>query len=90
MQRRGQVPYGWKVDPAAPDGPLIEDPEEQVNIHTIVGLAEQGSSYREIAAELECLGRPPRGERWHHTTIARIVQAKLGASPRSTRARRDD
>jgi hypothetical protein len=87
--RRGQVPYGWKVDPAAPDGALVEDPEEQVNIATIVGLAREGSSYRDIAAELECRGRPPRGAAWHATTIARIVQQHLGASPRSTRRERD-
>jgi len=42
----GRVPYGFKI---APDGRLVEDPEEIKNIQRMKRLRRRGWSYREIA-----------------------------------------
>jgi len=67
------APFGftWR------EGQLVEDPGEQRTILEICELAADGCSRKEIAERLELdRGRhPPRGERWHVTTVQRILRA---------------
>jgi DNA invertase Pin-like site-specific DNA recombinase len=54
---------------------LIEDDDEQAAIRRIVELRDQGASLRSIAATLDAEGRKPkRGDRWHPTTVARVLE----------------
>jgi site-specific DNA recombinase len=71
-ERVGQVPLGYVV---AEDGVrLLEQPNEQQAIRLVHELRQQGLSIRAIAAELTRRGVPGRSERWHPTTVARLLQ----------------
>lgn len=64
----GTAPYGWR-DVA---GKLVKVPEEQAVIAMVHELTAKRESARAIILALEARGIPPRGERWHITTIQRI------------------
>lgn len=69
----GIIPYGYDL---APDGKrLIENAAEQANIATIVELRSEGLSARAIIAELEKRElKPPRGAKWHVSTVMSICR----------------
>jgi DNA invertase Pin-like site-specific DNA recombinase len=67
----GQVPFGWR----ASEGRLERVPSEQRAIDRARRLRSQGRSYRVIAEVLESEGHRPRGERWHVTTVQRLLRA---------------
>ena len=71
-ERVGGVPLGARV---AADGVHLEaDPGEAEALEIVRELRAAGVSIRAIAAELNARGVPARGERWHPTTVARLVR----------------
>lgn len=77
MQRNGlrtsnRPRFGWKVDPKDASR-VIRDGDEQDTIATMIRLRKQGIGNTFIARALMIQGRKPRGERWHGTTVRRIL-----------------
>jgi len=71
----GSLPIGRGVDAA---GVLIDgDAAEREALAIIAELRAGGLSIRAIAAELNDQGVPARGERWHPTTVARLVAREV-------------
>jgi len=73
MTRADRCPYGWKVDPDAPER-LAEDAEEQATIARIRQAHKNGGGLREIARSLDRAGIDCRGGRWvayDHSSILR-------------------
>ncbi len=67
----GIIPYGF--DLAADGKRLVENPAEQKTIATIVELRSKGLSARAIIAELlQRELKPPRGAKWHVSTVMTI------------------
>ncbi len=52
----------------------VENYDEQKAVREVLRLAAAGLSVRGIAVELDRSGHPPRGKRWHPTTVARILE----------------
>jgi site-specific DNA recombinase len=71
-ERVGSVPFGKRL---GPDGRLEDDPAEQEVIGLGGELKTEGLSVRAIAAELNRRQIPSRGNRWHATTIQRLLKA---------------
>lgn len=67
----GDRPLGRTV--AADGRTLVADPEEARALEIIRSLRDGGWSIRGIVAELEKLGVPARGSRWHATSVARLL-----------------
>lgn len=68
----GDLPVGAAL---AEDGvTLTADTAEAAAVDTIRDLRAAGMSVRAIAAELDARGIPARGERWHATTVARVLK----------------
>lgn len=56
---------------------MIPVPEELAIVRRILGLWRAGGSYAGIAAKLNADAVPAkRGGRWHHTTVAKVVQRR--------------
>jgi DNA invertase Pin-like site-specific DNA recombinase len=71
-ERVGQVPYGYKL---AADGITLEhDPEEQDIIFMVKGMRADGLTLQAITDKLNSDNVPARGEKWHLTTVARILK----------------
>lgn len=66
----GRPPYGWKAE----GGELVPDENEQEVLRLAGQLREEGRSLREIADALDAAGHEPKGERWHPTTLARMLE----------------
>lgn len=76
-------PYGKTIGPQREVGgkmrwTLIDAPDEQMIIASIVALHEEGLSNRGIARRLNARNVPARGKQWDHVIIGRIV-ARNGA-----------
>lgn len=70
-ERVGGVPIGRTLDR---DGVhLVDHPVEALVVARVHALKEAGHSLRGIARVLESERVPARGERWHPTTVARIL-----------------
>ena len=72
--------YGWEIDPDSPPHPrsglptgVRQNAAEQKIIGQILLLAEVGLSAREIARQLKKASIPSRGNSWHHSTVAAIL-----------------
>ena len=76
-ERVGSVPLGSTV--AADGVHLAPDLAEARAIDLIAELRADGLSLRAIAAELNARGVPARGERWHPTTVARVLRREEAA-----------
>lgn len=71
-ERVGAVPVGSAV---ATDGrTLVADPAEARAVALIQELRADGMTIRAIAAALNARGVPARGDRWHPTTVARVLR----------------
>lgn len=67
----GSAPYGHRL---ASDGVHVEPhPDEQATLAKVRALRAEGYSMGKIAARLTADGIPPRGSRWHKTTVARLL-----------------
>lgn len=75
---RGSVPYGYKLD--AEGILLIEEPQEQLALRELLRLHHAGYSMRRITAKLNEGQYPARGQRWHVTTVARLLKRLLQAA----------
>lgn len=81
----GCPPYGWRrgteiADEGTRKGKRITlepVPEEQAIVGYIRQLRAEGATLREIVSRLEAEGHPPRGARWHLTSVARIISYTL-------------
>lgn len=72
-ERIGSVPYGWQL---AKDQRLLEEnPSEQGIIRLVSELRKSGLSLRGIVSHLNDSHIPARGQRWHLTTVARLLRA---------------
>jgi len=70
-ERTGQIPYGFRL---AVDGVSLKaDLDEQAVIEDVMELRAKGLTYKMISEELERRGIPARGEKWHITSVRRIV-----------------
>jgi hypothetical protein len=59
----------------AADGVHLEaDPGEAAALAVVRELRGVGLTIRAIALELDARGVPCRGERWHPTTVARLLR----------------
>lgn len=65
------APYGFRI--GADGDTLVPDDHEQRAIEMVRTLRAAGHSVREIVDALEAAGIPPRGSRWHPTTINRML-----------------
>ena len=68
---RYRVSFAWWK--GVEDGKLNMNASEQITIQIIHELAGRGMSVRKIAARLNDLRRPCRGNAWHKTTVHRIL-----------------
>jgi len=66
----GVAPFGTRSD----GDRLVFDPDEQQTIARIRELHAAGKGAKEIADTLQAEGRRPRGQRWYHVSVTRILQ----------------
>ena len=71
-ERVGGLPLGRTV--GADGVTLIENPAEARAVADVHRMRADGLSVRGIADELNRQGVPARGERWHATTVQRLVR----------------
>lgn len=69
-ERVGALPLGFEGDGSR----LAPNAVEQRAIARVLELRRAGLSIRAIAAALNREGTPARGNRWHPTTVARVLQ----------------
>ena len=56
---------------------MVPVPEELETVKRILTLWRRGQSYRSIAGQLNANGvKTKRGRRWHHSTVAKVVQRR--------------
>ncbi len=68
----GMAPFGKRV---SGDGVTLEEhPEEVATLETMLRWRSEGMSFRKIAQRLDDEGHAPRGERWHCTTVVRMIK----------------
>lgn len=72
-ERLGAPPLGKRVGPG---GELVPHVEEARALERMLELAGEGLSSRRIAATLDAEGHRPRGARWHHMTVQRILTSR--------------
>lgn len=63
-------PYGFRFEGKA----VVPDHDEQLVVAQVLDLHRDGNTYRGIADALNESEIPARGERWHHTTVFRLVR----------------
>lgn len=71
-RRVGGVPYGFRL---AADGRTLETDEgEAAVVAAVRELRASGLSLRRIISRMNAEGVPCRGQRWHPTTVARLLK----------------
>lgn len=65
------APYGFRI--GADGDTLVADDHEQRALELVRTLRAAGVSIRGIVAQLTAAGIPPRGARWHATTVNRML-----------------
>ncbi len=78
----GSAPFGYGPELGVdgrplPDAKLVPVESEQAALRRIRELAAAGVSHVRIATALGAEGFAPRGKRWHATTVARALRAKV-------------
>lgn len=68
----GTAPYGFRLD--AEGIHLLEEPLEQQALIRMWALHKEGYSIRKIAKKLDLEGHPARGNKWHATTVSRLIK----------------
>ena len=70
-ERVGKVPFGYRL---AADGVHLEaDADEQATLALVRRLRSERWTYRGITEKLNAQGVAARGERWHVTTVVRLL-----------------
>jgi site-specific DNA recombinase len=72
MTRADRCPFGQQPDPSDP-ARLIDHPEELAALERMRELRAEGKGAKAIAAALTAERFPCRGERWHLTTVRRLL-----------------
>ena len=67
----GSPPYGWA---RTPEGELEPVAAELAAVTRALELAQLGEDTSSIARTLEAEGHPPRGQRWHRSTVWRLLR----------------
>jgi DNA invertase Pin-like site-specific DNA recombinase len=71
----GAYGYGYRGAGKGRERDAAPDPSEQVAVRRIVELRQEGASYRQIAAELDAEGLPPRrAEHWSPMSVRSVVE----------------
>lgn len=70
-ERVGSLPFGFAVDGG---GRLVPCVSEQAALFRMRELAARGISQPQICKLLIAEGHQPRGQRWHVTTISRVLR----------------
>jgi len=71
-ERTGAIPFGYTVDD---DGTkLIRQPAEQMAIAAILLMRAEGMVITAITEEMNNSDHRPRGQKWHVTTVNRILK----------------
>lgn len=72
-ERLGQVPYGWTH--SAEGKELVPDRVELEALALMRTLAHEGLTFREIAAQLDARGFPPKrgGAKWSRSSVGQIL-----------------
>ena len=96
MGRSDRTPYGKQVDPTGPmiegrDGKqrparLIDNPAELAVLYRIHRLAADGMGARAITTWLNDNAMPCRGDRWHLTTVRRLLKKAVPAGNHNRQA----
>jgi hypothetical protein len=60
------------------DGRLVPYEPEKAALRRLYELADAGTSLRRIAASLDAERLPSRGDKWHPTTIRRLLARRTG------------
>jgi site-specific DNA recombinase len=80
MTRADRCPFGRQPDPSDPSR-LIDQPEEMATLERIRQLRAEGKGAKAITAALNAEGFPCRGQRWHLTTVRRLLGRQYRAGP---------
>jgi site-specific DNA recombinase len=72
MTRADRCPFGTKTDPSDPSR-LIDQPEEMAALERMRQLRAEGKGAKAITAALNAEAFPCRGQRWHRTTVRRLL-----------------
>ena len=72
MTRADRCPFGRQPDPSDPSR-LIDHPGERAALERIRQLREKRRGAKAITAVLNAEGFPCRGQRWHLTTVRRLL-----------------
>jgi DNA invertase Pin-like site-specific DNA recombinase len=73
------APYGFMEGPVVNDKRTwVESPIEQATIARVRLLSAEGLGVRAIASTLQREGIPPRGKRWHHQTVQKMLDRQNG------------
>jgi site-specific DNA recombinase len=80
MTRADRCPFGQQPDPSDP-ARLIDHPEELAVLEGIRQLRAEGKGAKAITAALNAERVPCRGERWHLTTVRRLLLREGAGAP---------
>ena len=81
MTRADRCPFGQQPDPSDPSL-LIDHPEELAVLERIRLLRAEGKGAKAITTALNAKKVPCRGERWHLTTVRRLLARERDGAPR--------
>jgi site-specific DNA recombinase len=80
MTRADRCSFGQQPDPSDP-ARLIDHPEELAVLEGIRQLRAEGKGAKAITTALNAEGVPCRGERWHLTTVRRLLLREGAGAP---------
>jgi DNA invertase Pin-like site-specific DNA recombinase len=80
MTRADRCLLGKQPDPCDPSR-LIDHPGELAALERIRQLRAEGKGAKAITAALNAEGFPCRGQRWHLTTVRRLLARQEGKAP---------
>jgi site-specific DNA recombinase len=72
VTRADRCPFGRQPDPSDPSR-LIDHPEEMAALERIRQMRAEGKGAKAITAALNAEGFPCRGQRWHLTSVRRVL-----------------
>lgn len=73
MTHEDTLPIGKMVDPKD-SRRMVDNPDEIPAVEMARKWRKAGESYSEIVRRLNASGYKPRGERWHRTTVVRMLK----------------
>lgn len=76
LRTGGRLPYGYDDI----DGRLVPYEPEQAALRRLYELSDAGQSQRKVAAALNGERWPPRGDKWHPTTVRRLLARRAEAA----------